>query len=179
LDTIIVKGQTKTFAIKNGTIKVDVANSIYKSISNPIDLLAKLPNIQISPDKETITVIGKGTPVLYLDNQKVFMNDLNSLSVDAIKSIEIIKNPSSKYEAEGRVVILITRKLIQKEGFKTTVSENASCQKYFNNYFGINSSLKKNKFEFKANFNYNRIRVWEKTVMNLRFRLTILFPIIW
>lgn len=162
LDTITIKGKTKTFAIKNGNLKVDVANSIYKSISNPVDLLAKLPNIQISPDKEKITVIGKGTPILYIDNQKVTINDLNSLSVDAIKSIEIIKNPSSKYEAEGRVVILITRKLSKKEGFKTIVSENASCQKYFNNYFGINSSLKKNKFEFKANFNYNQITVWEK-----------------
>ncbi|MBY0485956.1 MAG: hypothetical protein K2P85_02005 [Flavobacteriaceae bacterium] len=162
LDTITIKGKTKTFAIKNGNLKVDVANSIYKSISNPVDLLAKLPNIQISPDKEKITVIGKGTPILYIDNQKVTINDLNSLSVDAIKSIEIIKNPSSKYEAEGRVVILITRKLSKKEGFKTIVSENASCQKYFNNYFGINSSLKKNKFEYKANFNYNQITVWEK-----------------
>ncbi|WP_395065723.1 outer membrane beta-barrel protein [Flavobacterium sp.] len=162
LDTITIKGQTKTFAIKNGNLKVDVANSIYKSISNPVDLLAKLPNIQISPDKEKITIIGKGTPILYIDNQKVTINDLNSLSVDDIKSIEIIKNPSSKYEAEGRVVILITRKLSKKEGFKTIVSENASCQKYFNNYFGINSNLKKNKFEFKANFNYNQITVWEK-----------------
>jgi hypothetical protein len=162
LDTITIKGQTKTFAIKNGNLKVDVANSIYKFISNPVDLLAKLPNIQISPDKEKITIIGKGTPMLYIDNQKVTLNDLNSLSVDAIKSIEIIKNPSSKYEAEGRVVILITRKLSKKEGFKTIVSENASCQKYFNNYFGINSSLKKNKFEFKANFNYNQITLWEK-----------------
>jgi len=166
LDTIIIKSQTKTFVIKNGNLKVDVANSIYKSISNPIDLLAKLPNIQISPDKETITVIGKGNPILYIDNQKVTINDLNSLSVDDIRSIEIIKNPSSKYEAEGRVVILITRKLSKKEGFKTILSENASCQKYFNNYFGINSSLKKNKFEFKANFNYNQITVWEKNGNN-------------
>lgn len=166
LDTVTIKLQAKTFVIKNGNLKVDIANSIYKSISNPIDLLSKLPNIQVSPDKETITVIGKGNPIIYIDNQKVTLNELNSLAVDDIKSIEIIKNPSSKYEAEGRVVILIARKFSKKEGFKTILSENASCQKYFNNYFGINSSLKKNKFEFKANFNYNQIKVWESNGNN-------------
>lgn len=166
LDTVTIKLEAKTFIIKNGNLKVDVANSIYKSISNPIDLLSKLPNIQVSPDKETITLIGKGNPILYIDNQKVTLNELNSLSVDDIKSVEIIKNPSSKYEAEGRAVILITRKFSKKEGFKTIVSENASCQKYFNNYFGINSSVKKNKFEFKANFNYNQIKVWESNGNN-------------
>jgi hypothetical protein len=166
LDSVMIKLQAKTFVIKNGNLKLDVANSIYKSISNPIDLLSKLPNIQVSPDKETITVIGKGNPILYIDNQKVTINELNSLAVDDIKSIEVIKNPSSKFEAEGRVVILITRKFSKKEGYKTIFSENASCQKYFNNYFGINSSLKKNKFEFKANFNYNQIKVWESNSNN-------------
>lgn len=161
LDTITIKGQKKTFTTKNGNLKVDISNSIYRTISNPIDLLAKLPNIQISPDKETVTVIGKGIPILYLDNQKISSNDLNSLSVEDIKSIEIIKNPSSKYEAEGRVVIQITKKNNKKEGFKAVISENSSCQKYFNNYFGINSSVKKNKFEYKVNLNYNQITVWE------------------
>ena len=161
LEEVTIKKEAKTFANSNGNIKVDIANSIYNSFSNPMDLLSKLPNIQVSPDKETITVIGKGNPILYIDNQKIEITDLNSLAVEDIKTIEIINNPSSKYEADGRVVILITRKFSKKEGFKVAVSENASLQKYFNNYFGINASVKNNKFEYKANFNYNQITLWE------------------
>jgi hypothetical protein len=161
LNEVIVSGQSKLFTNKNGNIKVDVANSVYKSIPNTVDLLSKLPNIQVSADKENITVIGKGIPLIYIDNQKIGMNDLNTLSVDDIKTIEIINNPSSKYEASGRVVILITRKFSKSEGFQTTLSEVTSFKKHFNNYFGIDSSLKKNKFEFKANFNYNQLKIWE------------------
>lgn len=161
LEEVKVVKEVKTFTNKNGNIKIDVANSIFNSVPNTVDLLSRLPKIQISPYKESITVIGKGTPIIYIDNQIVTMNDLNSLSVDDIKTIEIINNPSSKYEANGRVVLLITRKLSKKEGFKVTVSETASFQKNFNNYFGINSSIKKKKLEFKANFNYNQIKVWE------------------
>jgi hypothetical protein len=161
LNEVIVTKEKKMFSNKNGNIKVDVANSILNSTPNTIDLLSKLPNITISADKENITVIGKGSPLIYIDNQKVGMNDLNALTVDDIKTIEIINNPSSKYEAEGRAVVLITRKFSKKEGSQTTLSEVASFKKEYNNYLGINSSFKKNKLEWKANFNYNKLNPWE------------------
>ncbi|TDW49112.1 outer membrane receptor protein involved in Fe transport [Flavobacterium sp. 270] len=161
LKEIVVNQSKKTFTNSNGNIKVDVANSIYNSIPNTVDLLAKLPTVQVSSDKENITVIGKGIPLIYIDNQKVGMNDLNALVPADIKTIEIIQNPSSKYEAEGRSVILITRKFSKKDSFRTEISEVASFKKNYNNYLGFNSSFKKNKFEFKANFNYNRLNPWE------------------
>ena len=132
-----------------------------------MDLFSKLPGIQISGDRESISVIGRGNPLIYIDNQRVGINDLNALSVEDIKTIEIIKNPSSKYEAEGRAVILITRKLSKKDRFETNISEVASFKKRFNNYLGINSSFKKNKTEVKANFSYNLLNPWEGATNNL------------
>lgn len=161
LNEVVISQNKKTFTNTNGNIKVDVANSIYNSIPNAVDLLAKLPTVQISSDKESITVVGKGSPLIYIDNQKVGMNDLNALAVADIKTIEIIQNPSSKYEAEGRSVILITRKFSKKDSFKTEISEVASFKKNYNNYLGFNSTFKKNKLELKANFNYNRLNPWE------------------
>jgi Outer membrane protein beta-barrel family len=162
IDEITVTGNTKTVSTKNGNIKVDITNSIYKSVSNTIDLLSKLPTIQISANKETISVIGKGNALLYIDNQRIAINDLNTLTIDEIKSIEIINNPSSKYESEGRAVILISRKISKREGFKIDLTETTSLKKSFNNYFGINASIKKKKLEWKANFNYNDLSIWEK-----------------
>ncbi|HEY1196765.1 outer membrane beta-barrel family protein [Flavobacterium sp.] len=161
LNEVVIAQNKKTFTNSNGNIKVDVANSVYSSIPNPIDLLSRLPLVQISSDRENISIVGKGNPLLYIDGQKATINDLNALAVADIKTIEIIKNPSSKYEAEGRAVILITRKLSKKEGFKTDVSETASFKKHYNNYFGFNSNFKKNKLEWKANFNYNKLEPWE------------------
>lgn len=161
LNEVVINQNKKTFTNTNGTIKVDVANSIFSSIPNAVELLAKLPTVQVSVDRETITVIGKGNPLIYIDNQKVGLNDLNTLAVADIKTIEIIQNPSSKYEAEGRSVILITRKFSKKDSFKTEISEVASFKKNYNNYLGFNSSFKKNKLELKANFNYNRLNPWE------------------
>jgi hypothetical protein len=161
LNEVIISQNKKTFTNTNGNIKVDVANSIYNSIPNTVDLLTKLPTVQVSADKESILVVGRGNPLIYIDNQKVGMNDLNALAVADIKTIEIIQNPSSKYEAEGRSVILITRKFSKKDSFRTEISEVASFKKNYNNYLGINSTFKKNKLEWKVNFNYNKLNPWE------------------
>ncbi|WP_255514110.1 outer membrane beta-barrel protein [Flavobacterium sp. MDT1-60] len=161
LNEVVITQNKKSFSNQNGNIKLDVSNSIYNAIPNTLDLLAKMPTVQISADRESISVIGKGNPLIYIDNQKVGMNDLNALAVADIKTIEIIQNPSSKYEAEGRVVILITRKFSKKDSFRTKISEVASFKKNYNNYLGFNSNFKKNKLELKANFNYNRLNPWE------------------
>lgn len=161
LDEVVLEKKTKAITFKNGNTKIDVANSNFSSISNTPDLLAKLPKVQLSSDRTSVSIIGKGNPVIYIDNQSATMDDVNSLAVAEIKTIEIINNPSSKYEASGRAVILITRKRSRKEGFKTDFSENASFKKGFNNYLGMNSSFKKEKVEFKANLNYNRLNPWE------------------
>ncbi len=161
LEEVVVERNTKEITFNNGTIKVDVANSNLQSSSTTIDLLAKLPKLQISTDKTSVSVIGKGNALIYIDNQAVTMDEVNSLSVADIKYIEIISNPSSKYEANGRALILITRKRSKKEGFTIDFSESASFKKSFNNYLGINSSIKKSKVEIKTNFNYNQLNPWE------------------
>lgn len=161
LNEVVVTQNKKTFTNTNGNIKVDVANSIYNLIPNTVDLLSKLPTVQVSSDKESISVVGRGNPLIYIDNQKVGMNDLNALAVADIKTIEIVQNPSSKYEAEGRSVILITRKFSKKDSFRTEISEVASFKKKYSNYLGLNTSFKKNKIEWKANFNYNQLQPWE------------------
>ncbi|WP_291286894.1 TonB-dependent receptor [Flavobacterium sp.] len=161
LNEVVIARQKKTFTHTNGNVKVDVVNSVYNAIPNTVDLLAKLPTVQVSSDRESISVVGRGNPLIYIDNQKVGMNDLNALAVADIKTIEIIQNPSSKYEAEGRAVILITRKFSKKDSFRTEISELASFKKKYNNYLGFSTSFKKNKLEWKANFNYNQLKPWE------------------
>ena len=167
LNEVTINSENKTFTNHNGNIKIDVANSIFKASPSPLDLLAKLPTVILSADKESLSIIGRGDPLIYIDNQKVGMSDLNALSVEDIKTIEIIKNPSAKYEAEGRAVVLITRKRSRRDGFEISGLETASFKRGYNNYTGINTGFKKGKTEFKANFNYNKLYHWEANGNNL------------
>lgn len=161
LDEVVIQKEHKAFTNKNGNLKIDVAHSIFNTIPNVPDLLAKLPKVQISANRETLSIIGKGEPLLYIDKQKATMDDLNNLAVGDIDTIEIINDPSSKYESEGRTVLLITRKLSKRDGFEAAATETASFKSYFNNYLAANSAFKKDRLEFKANIAYNDRNQWE------------------
>jgi len=168
LDEVKVVAIKPVFSNKNGNLKMNVENPVFSAIPDPIELLSKLPGIQISPDRETVTVIGKGAPLLYIGNRRIDLNELNAMSVDDISSIEIIQNPSSRYEAEGRSVLLITRKISNTEGIKLELSETASFKRNFNNYSGINGTYKKNKLTLKGNFAYNDLQTWESNGFEFR-----------
>ncbi|OQP46208.1 hypothetical protein A4R26_32150 [Niastella populi] len=162
LQEVEVTGSKPVITTKDGNMKMEVDNTIMATIPNPLDLIAKLPGIQLSGDRQSVVSIeARSEPLIYLDNQRITLNELNALSVRDIKSIDLISNPSAKYEASGRVVIAITRKQNKFDGYKIDLSEAASFKRRYNNYAGINASVKKNKIEVKGNFNYNRMNPWE------------------
>lgn len=161
LNEVEVVGAKSIITNENGNLRINVENPVFSSIPDPMDLLSKLPSIQVSPDRGSITVIGKGTPLIYIGNQRISIEELSSLSVDDISSIEIIRNPSPKYEADSRAVLLITRKISDTEGVKVNLSETLSFKQNFNNYNSLNGSFKKKKLTLKANFAYNDLETWE------------------
>jgi hypothetical protein len=161
LDEVEVIAAKPIFTNTNGNLKIDVTNPVFASIPDPMNLLSKLPGIQVSPNRESLTILGKGSPLIYVGHQRITLEEFNGLSVDDIDSIEIIKNPSSKYEAEGRAVLLITRKISETEGVKLNFSETLSFKQNFNNSHGLNGSFKRKKLILKANFTYNDLQTWE------------------
>ncbi|MEG0187980.1 MAG: hypothetical protein RR668_04900, partial [Algoriella sp.] len=157
IDEVVINGKKETFKTKNGNYNIDVANSNFNKIATTNELLSKLPNVMLGADQETLTIIGKGNPLLYLDDQQVDFSTISSLAVEDIKSIEIIKNPSAKYEANGKSVIKINLKKSKKEGLKFTLQETLSFKRKFNNYFNSTFQIRKNKSEFKINASYNQL----------------------
>lgn len=162
LDEIQIKATKKILENKGGNITANVEGTVLSKETNPIELLGKLPNIQVSPNGESISILGRGTPLIYIGGQRISAEELLSLSVDDIKSIEIINNPSVKYEAEGRAVLLITRKRSSQYGTRLTMTERAYQRTFFNNSLGTNLTVKRNKLEYKFNATYNELNVWEK-----------------
>lgn len=73
------------------------------------DAIKMMPMIDAS--NSDITVLGKGSPEIYINNRKVRDTDeLNQLSPENIKSVDIITSPSVKYGASVTSVIIIHTK---------------------------------------------------------------------
>lgn len=150
-----------TFTFSEGNIKTNVENSVLNTLPDAIEVLSKIPTVQVSNDRESVTIIGKGSPLLYLGNQRITLNDLSLISVNDIKSIEVILNPSSKYESDGRAVILITRKVSKGNSSKLDINETAAQKRLFENRFSINGNFKNNKNEWRTNLQIHHVNRWE------------------
>lgn len=161
LDEVTVVGKRNTVVNKNGNLKFTIDHSTFVNPGSTMDVLALLPGVQLSNDRQSISIIGKGAPLIYLENQRITMDDLNALPIESIKSIEIINNPSARYEANGRVVVLVTRRLNFSDGIRMDLSEVIALRRRFNSYATFNAALKKKRWEWKANFSYNQIGIWE------------------
>ena len=161
LDEVEVVAAKNPIEYSSGNLKVNVQNPYFSAIPDPIDLLSRLPAVQIGSDRESISILGKGTPLIYLGNQRISIEEFSALPVDGIQTIEIINNPSSKYEAEGRAVLLVRLKRNVNARLQGSVQETASQKRNFNNYLALNSSYSNNNWTFRGNLGYNQLLQWE------------------
>ncbi len=101
-----------------------------------IDALRKMPAVQVDLDGN-IQVRGSGAVRIYVDGKPslLFANNpgdaLRAIPADQIERIELITNPSARYEAEGAVILNIVLKKNRLDGL--TMSFNAGVSTQFAN----------------------------------------------
>jgi CRISPR/Cas system CMR-associated protein Cmr5 small subunit len=143
LQEVTITGGVPNFSTQNGQIKIGIANNVFfKSASNLLDVFKKLPGLQVNQDG-TMVMASRATPTLFVDGKPVNMNNdeilsyLGSLSPDMVESIEMINQPSSKYDGEYQGIIDVKLKRSHSLGLKGTY--NARFQQ--NNYSLLDNNL--------------------------------------
>lgn len=106
----------------------NVEQSINATGSNALELLTKSPGVQVD-NNENISMKGKTGVKVYVDGRMMQLDSrdlsayLKSISSNDIEAIEMISNPSAKYDASGNAGILNIRlKKNKKYGTNGTVN---------------------------------------------------------
>ena len=127
LDEVEIKGSTPLVERKMDKIVVNVANSPFAIGNNGKDLLKKAPGVNVDKDGK-VTVNGKSVAV-YIDGRPSYLDGeqlkamLESTDGSTIDKIEIITQPSAKYDAAGQGgIINIKTKHNLTKGLNGTLS---------------------------------------------------------
>ena len=116
LGEVVVKADLPKIRVKGDAMVTTVAGSILENAGTGNDLLNKIPGV--SANEGDIKVFGAGTPEIYINGRKVRdKSELDQLASDNIKSVEVVNNPGSRYDATVNAVIRIQTKKPQGEGF--------------------------------------------------------------
>ena len=156
LDETVVVAKLPTIRKTPGKLVFEVENTSL-STGSTVDLLKKTPGVIVTNENIQIKL---STPVIYINGKRVYLSAeevyslLQNTDAAAIKSVEVITNPSSKYDADaGTVLNIITSKAISI-GYKGSVNANYEQGIYPKYNFGTSHFYKNNWVNIYASYSY-------------------------
>lgn len=151
LGEVVVKSSLPKTILKNGGMTTTVAGSVLEKAGTMEHLLDRIPNV--SAQNGNIKVFGRGEPIIYINGRQMRdRSELDRLSSDNIKSVEVIANPGARYAASTKAVIRITTKKILGDGFGFDATTEGSYDEKKNTggYARLNLYYRRNGLEFGA-----------------------------
>ena len=143
---VVVKGDRPQYKILSGGTEVAVEHTLLSKMANTFDVLSLLPRVSV--DGQKISVFGKGTPIVYINNKRVNdNNEIVNITPDNIKSISVITSPGAEYDAEVESVIRIRTKERRANGFSLRADAFGKYNKWMSDYELISARYQTKKFE--------------------------------
>lgn len=161
LKEVKVLGKKPMIEIKADKTVFNVESSINATGSNALELLKKSPGVRVDKD-DNIEMRGKNNVKIYIDGKPSYLGNkdladyLKSMQSSDIESIELITNPSAKYEAEGNAgIINIRLKKNKKFGTNGTANAGIGHGIYTKYNAGINLNHRNKKVNVFGAYSYN------------------------
>lgn len=151
LGEVVVKSSLPKTILKNGGMTTTVAGSVLEKAGTMEHLLDRIPNV--SAQNGNIKVFGRGEPIIYINGRQMRdRSELDRLSSDNIKLVEVISNPGARYAASTKAVIRITTKKIRGDGFGFDATTEGSYDEKKNTggYARLNLYYRRNGLELGA-----------------------------
>lgn len=168
LKAVVVNSKKPMVEVKADKTILNVEGSINAVGQDALELLRKAPGVLLDKD-DNISLSGKNGVQIYVDGKPTPLSGtdltafLKTIQSSQVESIEIITNPSAKYEAAGNAGI-INIKLKKNKSFGTNGSVNAGyAVGIFPKYnAGVSLNHRNKKINVFSNYNYN----WNRSENN-------------
>ena len=160
LNTVVVTNKKPFIQKLTDRIVVNVENSVINAGSSAFDVLERSPGILID-NNDNISMRGRAGVIIMIDGKPSPMsgadlvNYLRSLPSNAIERIDLITNPSSKYDAAGNSGIIdIRMKKDQRFGTNGSFTAGYGQGVYPKANSGINFNHRNKKLNLFGGYNY-------------------------
>lgn len=155
-EVVVTSEKNKFVEIQIDKVVVNANALISASGGDAVDILNSSPGVMVD-ENGGISLKGREGVTIYVDDRPVqvsgtdLLNYLKSLPSSMIDKIELMSNPSSKYNAQGSAIINIKTKKIKSKGFYGSVSASAGSGRYFKSSGSLLLNFKINRFNFFMN----------------------------
>ncbi|HEU4633323.1 MAG TPA: TonB-dependent receptor, partial [Flavisolibacter sp.] len=156
-------------------IVVNVENSIVSAGSSALDVLERSPGVTVDQN-DAISLRGRAGVIIMIDGKPSALNGadlanyLRGLPSNAIERIDIITNPSAKYDAAGNSGIIdIRMKKDQRLGTNGTLTAGYGQGIYPKANAGTTFNYRNKKVNIFGNYNYSYRKNLNHLIINRNF----------
>lgn len=149
LNEVVVRGEKSRTEFKLDKRVFNVGQDLASTGASALEVLNNVPSVNVSIEGQ-ISLRGSAGVQILIDGKPSVMADqagnaLGTITADMIESIEVITNPSAKYDAEGTSGILnIILKKEEKKGLNGSVTLNTGVPD--NHSVGLSLNRRTEKF---------------------------------
>ena len=158
LSGVTITGRRPPFKMEMGKTIVNLSSALLNTDGNIYEALRKLPGVIIQNDR-TIILNGKAGANVLINDKATYLsgenlvNYLRSIPATSVENVELISNPSSKYDAAGTSgIINIQKKKITEQGVNLTVSSGLESGKYTRGNEKLSLAFRRNKFNIYTDY---------------------------
>lgn len=153
--------QSVTVTASKPLLKMDIDKKVFNVEKNlvsaggtAVDIMKNVPSVQVDIDGNV--TLRNASPQIYIDGRPTTLS-LDQIPADAIESVEVITNPSAKYDASGGNAGILN--IVLKKNKKTGYNGNlrAGVDKYGAVNGGGDINLRQQKFNVSAMVNGNQM----------------------
>lgn len=150
LKGVVVQGERPKVVLQGNSLMMNVEGTVMERLGTAEDVLTRVP--MIAKRGEGFEILGKGTPLIYLNNRKLTdLNELRNIQSDNIRSVEVIQNPGARYDASVNAVIIIRTKRAAGEGLGVELTSWSRKGHGYANNERINLTYRTGGLELFAN----------------------------
>jgi len=133
----------------------NVEKNIVSAGGTAVDVMRNVPSVQVDIDGNV--TLRNSSPQIYIDGRPTTLS-LDQIPADAIESVEVITNPSAKYDASGgnAGILNIVLKKNKKNGFNGNLRAGVDKRGAVNGGGDIN--VRQNKVNFSASTMINQMK---------------------
>ena len=171
LDEVVLSAKKPTLVKTADRLTFNVANTALVE-GNILDVLRSTPGILILDNNLSVK---NTSPTVFINGRKVQLSAsevtqlLENSPANSIQKIDVITNPSAKYDADNGVVIDIVMSKNLITGYRGNVFSNYT-QGVFPRYnAGINQFFKTEKINVNLNYSYNHSKINRDNVNEINY----------
>ena len=157
-------------------LKMDIDKKVFNVDQNivtaggtALDVMKNVPSVNVDIDGNV--TLRNAAPQIYIDGRPTTLT-LDQIPADAIESVEVITNPSAKYDASGgnAGILNIVLKKNRKSGYNGTINAGVDKRGALNG--GANFSFRQDKINFSASAFGNQMKNQNEGSTDIRNLLT-------